>query len=222
MMLGAAVMAAAATSAQANTIYLDLEGQNAPTPLLADAIYHNNPNAATYNTTPGVTTAGINFDYHYAATLNVLSELRAGDFVTVYDFGSYAGFAAAPSADWTISVQPLGVDPGGAPGIAGDGPLNNITFTYHGSTVDANTGPIDLGSFTIRSSNGNPTAAIAYGSLDHQINPPAPSANFNTTFGPSDSGSGNMAPVPAAAWGGFGLLGLLGMGRLVKRRSLIA
>jgi hypothetical protein len=197
--------------AQAHTIFFDLDGQF--------SAYHGNPNAAADIVAPGVTVDGTNFDYHYAATLAAGSGLVSGDFFTVYDFGSLVGVVSTP-ADWTVSTQNPGITPGTQ--VPPDGPLQNVTFTYTGPGIGSVLFNQDLGQFVLQSGNGTSSGTIFYSGESNEINPPGISDNTDTTFGPSDSGAGNPAPMPASVWGGLGMLAILGAGKLVRRRSLLA
>src|SRR5688500_12307738 len=65
----------------------------------------------------------------YAASVN-FSQLTAGDYFTINDFGA-AGLVSAP-ADWAFSQANVG--PNSLPTV--DTGILNVTFTYTGPTVD--------------------------------------------------------------------------------------
>jgi len=79
----------------------------------------------------------LNFTTSFAAN----EVLRAGDFITLYDFDAgvtSAGQVFAP-AGISVTVQPFGVTPPGGLVNPTDTAVNNITFTYNGPSLATDT-----------------------------------------------------------------------------------
>jgi len=55
-------------------------------------------------------------------------------FFTIYDFNGYVAGSAFAPADWTISVQNVGITPTGQV-VTDNAAVVNLTFTYTGATV---------------------------------------------------------------------------------------
>lgn len=91
-----------------------------------------------------VTPAGGNYQWTYAIVLPSDSQLRSGDYFTIYDFGGLvAGSVQAPSG-WNFTVSNTGPTPDRL--NPNDDPnLPNLYFQYTGPTLDA--GQIGLGNF---------------------------------------------------------------------------
>lgn len=153
------------------------------------------------------------------------------DVVYFYDFAGFTGGSFAPSLNLTnvgtgtyvfqgyTENDPL------APGInnkrsdiapGDDATIAEVRFNYTGATFANPLGgtSVYLGRFTLTSAYTN-TAASWTQSTDTQINPVETNINIRPT-------TVAAVPVPAAVWGGVSLLGLLGGGRLWKRRRELA
>lgn len=135
----------------------------------------------TVTPTPVVTGGGSDWTWSYDAALggdetatkivpggscnDSSSSICGGTFFTIYDFAGYiGGTAATPSADWSVSVQLIGLTPSGQTPDTGDsGSVVNLTYYYTGSGI---TGPDDLGVFSAQSIYGGPAA----GSYTEQSN----------------------------------------------------
>jgi hypothetical protein len=85
-----------------------------------------------------------NFRWTYAIVLPTDSQLRAGDYFTIYDFaGLVPGTIVAPDG-WTVTTTRVGPTPDRLTPL--DNPeVENLTFTYAGEVL--NTGQIGLGNF---------------------------------------------------------------------------
>jgi hypothetical protein len=109
--------------------------------------------------------AGGGSDWTYSYTF-ANSEIRAGDFFTINDFGLATVVTApgSPAANWAFSQALTGNS--ALPSVDSPGVLN-VTFTWTGGTV--NFGPLASGPFTFVLHS--PLAAIPidhdYTSLDH-------------------------------------------------------
>ena len=85
-----------------------------------------------------------NYRWTYAIVLPTDSQIRSGDFFTIYDFGGLVGGTNSQPTDWNYSTAkvgpiPVGVDPKDDPTIS------NLTWTYGGPTVSS--GQTGLGNF---------------------------------------------------------------------------
>jgi hypothetical protein len=130
---------------------------------------------------------GDKFRWTYAIVLPTDSQLRAGDYFTIYDFGGYVAGGTSAPAGWDVQVGLTG------PPTAGLNPQDdpaqtNLTFKYTGPTIT--TGQIGLGNFwalseysegtdspftarTHRTSDGKPDANITVTSVPVPVAPPA-------------------------------------------------
>ena len=157
--------------------------------------------------------------YGYDVSLSAGSTIQTGDFFTLIDFGSLfgssapAGWVASSPLQTTFTAPPLNTIPNIPFDDAG---IANVTFTYTGlSTIDNSTGVVNLsiGDFTA-TSDATLDALISFGAQDH-LNGNSVS-NGGLVLGPT--GARTLVPLPAAAWGGLALFGLLG-GSYLKRRK---
>lgn len=83
------------------------------------------------------------YRWTYAIVLPTDSQIRTGDYFTIYDFGGFEGSVAQPD-NWAFSTAltgpvPVGVEPNDDPLIS------NLTWTYNGPTIP--TGQLGLGNF---------------------------------------------------------------------------
>ena len=87
---------------------------------------------------------GDTYRWTYAIVLPTDSQLRSGDYFTIYDFGGYVPDSTVAPADWTVQAAKLGpVTPGLNP--QDDPTITNLTFLYGGPTI--NSGQTGLGNF---------------------------------------------------------------------------
>ena len=92
-----------------------------------------------------ITPEGGNYQWTYSIVLPTNSQLMAGNFFTIYDFGGLLpGTISAPTG-WAASVAMVGPTP---PLLAPiDNPtIPNLTFTYTGPTITS--GELGLGNFS--------------------------------------------------------------------------
>lgn len=163
----------------------------------------------------------VRFDYNAvldgAATL---SNLQDGDGFTIYDFAGFTGAHAEPTG-WTFSSGlATGFPPGTLPlGNSDDPNLVNLTWTYHGPTLNAVT---PLGIFSAVTSETF-QKLDSYAAQDHgfdlMTNSQQPQSNQGRILvAATETGGGTPTPlpVPAAVWGGLSLFGVLGSSRLRK------
>jgi len=108
-----------------------------------------------------VTPESSNFRFTYAIVLPTDSQLRSGDYFTIYDFAGYqdgsAVYSPPPgmdSSDWSVNVANVGTTP--ALVLPTDNPgVPNLTWSYNGPTI--NTGQTGLGNFWAVSLYGETT-----------------------------------------------------------------
>ncbi len=118
------------------------------------------------------TPVGGGTEFSYTVSIASGSRVNTGDYFTIYDFKGYiAGSEFAP-ADWTPSVQLLGITPPSQ--IVIDNPsIMNITFKYTGSA--SLIGPIDPvggpGAFGADSIYSGQNVGGQYSSTTHKQNP---------------------------------------------------
>jgi len=167
-----------------------------------------------------------NVTYTYRAELTGNSQVQTGDFFTVYDFdGFIAGTQNSsggfnPTLTSQSGTQLLGINAVlTAPND--DATVPNLTWQYTGSTITTNG---VLGLFSARSIY-NTATLDNYTSEDHQFNTTlntyVPAGNVSTVTVPAERGGQTFPlPLPAAAWAGMGLFGLISGSRLRKRASL--
>src|SRR3954452_12112858 len=84
-------------------------------------------------TNVSVTPDGSNFRWTYAVVVTTDVMVNAGDFFTVYDFGGLVDGTIVAPADWTAAVVKVGPTPPGT-NPADDSAIDNLTFTYTGSS----------------------------------------------------------------------------------------
>ncbi len=206
---GAMLLGASAIS-QANTIFVSL-----------------------INVTPAAAPFAGNFQWNYQAILKPQSQLRTGDFFTVYDFTGFLGFpvpsvvagvGAPAAASWTASSLPVGP---AAPGtLPVDTAIPNITWTYSGPNFppDANfpgltTSDIILGTFSAVSN-----LPIANKTLHNYTDQTTEYDTNQGVFRPLQGHIGTVdapsaVPVPASAWAGLVLLAGCGIARRLKKAT---
>ena len=90
-----------------------------------------------------------NFRWQYAIVLPTDSQLKSGDYFTIYDFEGYiAGTNVAPSTDWAFTAAKIGPTP--AKVTLQDNPgVWNLSWLYTGATI--NVGQTGLGNFMANS-----------------------------------------------------------------------
>jgi hypothetical protein len=92
---------------------------------------------------------GGSFRWQYAIVLPTDSQLKTGDYFTIYDFNGFlAGTDVAPDANWAFTTDMVGPTP---PNVAPfDDPAKpNLSWKYNGPTI--NVGQTGLGNFMAHS-----------------------------------------------------------------------
>ena len=89
---------------------------------------------------------GNNSVWNYTANVVELTEVRTGDFFTIYDFGNFIPGSNSQPIGWALTALPVGITPGQTLPTDNPGVLN-LTWTYDGPTI---TGPmLDIGTFRV-------------------------------------------------------------------------
>lgn len=148
-----------------------------------------------------VTPEGTDFRWTYAILLQDGSQLQAGDYFTIYDFGGYLDGTNSQPDGWTFSSANVGTTPDRL-NPDDDASLPNLTFTYSGSTIDGWDG---LGNFWVLSQYQD-TADEHFTAQTHRTQDGMPDSNITETLVPVPVGPQPTVPEPATlALAGLGL-----------------
>ena len=164
-----------------------------------------------------VTPEAGNFRWAYAIVMPTDSQLKAGDYFTIYDFAGYVqDSSVTPSADWSFSVQNVGPTPPLV--LPTDDPnIPNLSWVYNGPTM--NVGQVGLGNF-MATSMYETAIESHFTARTHRASDGKVDTNITTTEVPVPSDSGSNVPEPTtlvlAALG----LPLLGLARL-RRKGMV-
>jgi len=170
--------------------------------------------------------------YTYNLELTFENSIQTGDFWTLYDFQGLSNvtLSGGLASNWVVT-QPYvtaGVVVGNQP-VEDDPNLPNIVLTYVGSSpIVASPNNVALGSViaTTSMTTFTPNTVDSYVGQDHT----SPSLlfpngtidqNHGNAFVPFDA-NGPFLPLPASAWGGMALFGVLGSVRLKRRLASAA
>lgn len=143
-----------------------------------------------------------NYRWTYAIILPTDSQLRSGDYFTIYDFGGYVpGTVVAPS-DWSLSVANTGTTPSRL-NPDDNAALPNFTFTYTGATLTS--GQTGLGNFWADSQYQAATDSF-FTAQTHRTSDGRPDSNLTETVVPVPVAPPPGVPEPATlALAGIGL-----------------
>lgn len=155
-----------------------------------------------------------NFRWTYAIVLPTDSQLKAGNYFTIYDFNGYvAGNEKAPDG-WTLSVQNTGPTPN-LLRPTDDPSITNLTWTYNGPTIPS--GQIGLGNFWAFSQSGS-SASASFTAITARTSDGQADSNITETSVPTGSTIVTTTPEPTTLLlAGLGLP-LVGVTRMVRRR----
>jgi len=160
-----------------------------------------------------VTPDGGQFRWTYAIVLPTDSQLRTGDFFTIYDFGGLVPGSVVQPDGWASAVSKLGPTPDRL--NPGDDPLiDNLTWTYTGPTVPS--GQIGLGNFWALSQYGAQTDSF-FTATTHRTSDGKVDTNITETVVPVPT-AGPTPTVPEPATLALAAVGLPIAGWVVRRR----
>jgi PEP-CTERM motif len=136
---------------------------------------------------------GNNYRWTYNIVLPTDSQLRAGDYFTVFDFGGLVPNANSQPSNWLFETGapiPPGVEPSDDPA------LPNLTWRYAGSTIAS--GQTGLGNFWAISQFDTPTdsyfTATTHRTTDGRVDTNITDTTVPVPTGPTDP---NLVPEPA-------------------------
>jgi hypothetical protein len=155
-----------------------------------------------------------NFRWTYAIVLPTDSQLRSGDYFTIYDFSGLVSTSNDQPKGWGFAETMVGPTPTGlAPDD--DPTIPNLTWTYTGPTIAS--GQIGLGNFWAVSQYGTQTDSF-FTALTHRTSDGQTDANVTETVVPVPTAPNLVAEPATLALAGLGLP-LVGMLR-VRRRTV--
>jgi hypothetical protein len=167
-------------------------------------------------TNVSVTPESGKFRWAYAIVLPTDSQLKTGDYFTIYDFAGYvAESGTAPMANWTMTVQNVGPTPPNV--LPTDDPTKpNLSWQYTGETIDV--GQIGLGNFMAVSLYEDRTDSF-FTARTHRTTDGMVDTNITSTEVPVPGGGPPEVPEPATlALAALGLP-LLGQGKLRRKKA---
>jgi hypothetical protein len=132
-----------------------------------------------------VTPENDKFRWTYAIVLPTDSQIRTGDYFTIYDFAGFNPNSNSQPSDWVFTTQNVGPTP---PDVlpTDDAAVPNLSWQYTGPTVT--TGQIGLGNFWALSDYGSAVDSFFTAST-HRTSDGKLDNNITST----------TVPVPAAA-----------------------
>jgi hypothetical protein len=153
------------------------------------------------------------------------TQLKKDDYFAFVDIGTNADAGLTASLNttlnpsWTLTTPTTTSFPPPVNGILPSdlAPLN-YQFTYNSATTINNDAM--LGNFVLVSAK-NTGANHGYGGVDHLVSTGLQDTNLELLIAP-DAGGTPFTPLPSAVSCGLGLFGLVGAGKLVRRRAQLA
>ena len=153
-----------------------------------------------------------NFRWTYGIVLPTDSQLRTGDYFTIYDFNGLIPGSLVQPDGWKSTIANLGPTPRGL--NPHDDPLiPNLTWTYTGPTVPS--GQIGLGNFWAISQYGSQKDSF-FTATTHRTSDGKVDTNITETIVPVPAGPTPAAPEPATL--ALAALGLPVAGIALRRR----
>ena len=155
-----------------------------------------------------------NYRWTYAIVLPTDSQIRTGDYFTIYDFAGYVPDSNSQPANWVFTTRNLGPTPRDV--LPMDDPaVPNVSWKYTGPTVT--TGQIGLGNFWALSTYGQ-SADSFFTASTHRTSDGRRDNNITTTTVPVPVATPSV-PEPAT----LALVGLgLPLAALLRRRKRAA
>ncbi len=184
--------------------------------VIAVALVGQSARAGLLPVTVTTATEGDKFRWTYAIVLPTDSQLRSGDYFTIYDFAGLVTPSNSQPAGWTFSAAnvgpvPDGVDPDDS------ATLPNLTWRYTGATLSS--GQTGLGNFWAVSEFGEATNSF-FTARTHRTADGRVDTNITDTVVPvpTSTPNPNLVPEPTTlALAGLGLP-LMGLVRLIRRK----
>ncbi|QEL17995.1 PEP-CTERM sorting domain-containing protein [Limnoglobus roseus] len=163
---------------------------------------------------------GDNYRWTYNIVLPTDSQLRSGDYFTIYDFGGLVSTSNVQPDNWTFSTSQTGPVPDGVnPTDRAD--LPNLTWKYTGPTIGS--GQTGLGNFWAVSLYQESTDSF-FTATTHRTTDGKVDNNITDTTVPvpvATPGEPNLVPEPATLlMAGLGLP-LIGLARLTRRKVAV-
>jgi len=155
-----------------------------------------------------------NYRWTYAIVLPTDSQIRTGDYFTIYDFAGYMPDSNSQPTNWVFTTRNLGPTPRDV--LPMDDPaVPNVSWKYTGPTVT--TGQIGLGNFWALSTYGQ-SADSFFTASTHRTSDGRRDNNITTTTVPVPVATPSV-PEPAT----LALVGLgLPLAALLRRRKRAA
>ena len=184
--------------------------------VIAVALVGQSARAGLLPVTVTTATEGDKFRWTYAIVLPTDSQLRSGDYFTIYDFAGLVTPSNSQPDGWTFSAAnvgpvPDGVDPDDS------ATLPNLTWRYTGATLSS--GQTGLGNFWAVSEFGEATNSF-FTARTHRTADGRIDTNITDTVVPvpTSTPNPNLVPEPTMlALAGLGLP-LMGLVRLIRRK----
>ena len=162
---------------------------------------------------PAVSPSGTNFQWDYNVVVTQGSQVITGDSFTIYDFAGFVGVAGILPTGWSLNSSLTNApDYTFQTRATTDNPaVTDLILSYIGPTTGSTVSDTPLGTFSFISTFGSKGDSF-FESQDHTIfNGASQTDNHNTQVPVG-------VPVPAALWGGLGLLGALFTAKVSRRK----
>lgn len=168
-------------------------------------------------TSVSVFAEGSNFRWQYAIVLPTDSQLKTGDYFTIYDFNGFVpDSAVAPDANWDFTTAMVGPTPANV--IPFDDPSKpNLSWKYNGPTL--NVGQTGLGNF-MATSLYEDRAESHFTARTHRSSDGKVDTNITTTDVPVPGG-GMEVPEPATLLLGGLAVPLVGLAFRRKKSAAV-
>lgn len=151
------------------------------------------------------------YRWTYAIVLPTDSQIRSGDYFTIYDFAGYVPNSNSQPSNWTFTTQNLGPTPPDV--LPQDDPaVPNLSWKYTGPTVT--TGQVGLGNFWAYSQYGE-SAVSFFTASTHRTSDGKPDDNITTTTVPVPVATPHVPEPMTLALVGLGLP----LAALLRRRA---